>query len=135
MDGRIAVWATAAGAIASVEGSSAKKRDLLFNTAMVLRVHQDGVAKTESQYQTTPFLNDIIRPTSYGIIPNCWSCTAARHWLFIWDTLLDTFHMLFVAAMIGTLLPAVNSSLHQSSQCHTRRLSELCEEESTRFQH
>jgi hypothetical protein len=84
-----------------------EKRALVFNTALVVIVHQDGVAKTESQYQTTPFLNEIIRRTSYGIVPKCWSFTVARHWLVIWDTMLDTLHMLFVAPMAGTLLSDV----------------------------
>jgi hypothetical protein len=83
---------------------------------MVLIVLQDGVAKIESQeYQTTPFLNESIRPTSYGIVLNCSSCTVARHWLVVWGTMLDTFRMLVVALMTGTLLHDVNISLESST--------------------
>jgi hypothetical protein len=69
------------------------------------------VAKTESQYQTTPFLNEIIS-LSYGIVL---LVLYGRHWLIIWDTMLDTFHMLFVALMTGKPLPGVNSSLESST--------------------
>jgi hypothetical protein len=50
-DERKAVRATAASAIASAEASTEKKKALVFNTALVLIVLQDGVAKSESQCQ------------------------------------------------------------------------------------
>jgi hypothetical protein len=39
----------------------------------------------------------------------------AQHWLVILDTMLDAFHMFFVALMTGTLLPDVNSTLESST--------------------
>jgi hypothetical protein len=47
-DGRKAVRATAASAIASAEASSGKKEALVFNTALVLIVLQDGVANLKA---------------------------------------------------------------------------------------
>ena len=78
-DGRNAVRATAASAIASAEASSEKKKALVFKTALVLMVFQDGMAKAESQYQTTPFSNEMIRLTSFGRVPNYryWPCSSA----------------------------------------------------------
>jgi hypothetical protein len=65
-DARNAVRPTAASAVASAEASS-----------LVLIVLQDGVDKAESQYQTTPFSNEMIRLTSFGRVPNYWSWSSA----------------------------------------------------------
>jgi hypothetical protein len=82
-DGRNAVRPTAASARASAEASSEKKKALVFNTALVHIVLQDGVAKAESQYQATPFSNEMIRLTSFGRVPNytywSWSSALASH--------------------------------------------------------
>jgi hypothetical protein len=76
-DGRNAVRTTVASAIASAEASFGKKEALVFNTALVLIVLQEGLAKAESQHQTTPFSNEMIRFTSFGRVPNYWSCSSA----------------------------------------------------------
>jgi hypothetical protein len=51
MDGRVALRATIASAIASDEASSGRKKALVFNTALALIGLEDGEAKEESQHQ------------------------------------------------------------------------------------
>jgi hypothetical protein len=112
-DGRNAVRATAASAIASAEASSEKKKALVFKTALVLMVFQDGMAKAESQYQTTPFSNEMIRLTSFGRVPNYWSWSSALASHLGYDARYVSHA--FVALITGTLLPDVNSTLESST--------------------
>jgi hypothetical protein len=114
-DGRNAVRATAASAIASAEASyvNERKKALVFNTALVFIVLQDGVAKAESQYQTSPFSNEMIRLTSFGRVPNYWSWSSALASHLGYDARYVSHA--FVALITGTLLPDVNSTLESST--------------------
>jgi hypothetical protein len=75
----------------------------------------DGLASKYDSNRVYKYEEPSSVTSSYRIVPICWSCTVARLWLVIWETMLETFHMLFVALMTGTLLPGVNSTLESST--------------------